>query len=153
MSNHYGWHSNIVYTSFLTFTSTTIHRTFANETTQFLAPYEVSQQKTSQLGATVAAAALPTTTATLPPFSSVQNVPAAGNPKSHPNAVDTSQSNVDLVGGMTGPERSEPAVRKGLGKWNPFEDPTPFSQMTADHIIDAEFDAIRQRGGSQSSEL
>lgn len=37
------------------------------------------------------------------------------------------------------------------GKWNPFEDPTPFSQMTEDHIFDAEFDAIRQRG-SQTSE-
>lgn len=44
------------------------------------------------------------------------------------------------------------AVTPGKGKWNPFEDPTPFSQMTEDHIFDAEFDAIRQRG-SQTSEF
>lgn len=49
-------------------------------------------------------------------------------------------------------KHEEPAVRRGLGKWNPFEDPTPFSQMTEDHIFDAEFDSIRQRG-SQSSKF
>lgn len=31
--------------------------------------------------------------------------------------------------------------------WNPFEDPTPFNQMTEDNIIEAEFDAIRDRNG------
>lgn len=30
-------------------------------------------------------------------------------------------------------------------KWNPFEDPTPFNQMTEDHIYEAEFDALRDR--------
>lgn len=44
------------------------------------------------------------------------------------------------------------ALRGEVAKWNPFEDPTPFSQMTEDHIFDAEFDAIRQRG-SQSSKF
>lgn len=32
-----------------------------------------------------------------------------------------------------------------LSKWNPFEDPTPFNQMTEDHIYEAEFDALRDR--------
>lgn len=30
-------------------------------------------------------------------------------------------------------------------QWNPFEDPTPFNQMTEDHIYEAEFDALRDR--------
>lgn len=35
----------------------------------------------------------------------------------------------------------------GISKWNPFEDPTPFNQMTEDHIFEAEFDALRERNG------
>lgn len=31
------------------------------------------------------------------------------------------------------------------GAWNPFEDHTPFNQMTEDHIYEAEFDALRDR--------
>lgn len=30
-------------------------------------------------------------------------------------------------------------------QWNPFEDSTPFDQMTEDHIYEAEFDALRDR--------
>lgn len=30
-------------------------------------------------------------------------------------------------------------------QWNPFEDPTPFNQMTEEHIYEAEFDALRDR--------
>lgn len=30
-------------------------------------------------------------------------------------------------------------------QWNPFEDSTPFDQMTEDHIFEAEFDALRDR--------
>lgn len=33
----------------------------------------------------------------------------------------------------------------GASQWNPFEDPTPFNQMTEDHIYEAEFDALRDR--------
>lgn len=33
----------------------------------------------------------------------------------------------------------------GSSQWNPFEDPTPFNQMTEDHIYEAEFDALRDR--------
>lgn len=34
----------------------------------------------------------------------------------------------------------------GGNKWNPFEDTTPFNQVTEDHIFGAEFDRIRQEG-------
>ena len=43
-------------------------------------------------------------------------------------------------------------VVTGMSTWNPFGDPTPFSQMTEDHIFGAEFDKIRQQG-SQGSKL
>nr|CAD7573283.1 unnamed protein product [Timema californicum] len=36
-----------------------------------------------------------------------------------------------------------------VADWNPFEDATPFNQLTEDHIFGAEFDKIRR--GSQSS--
>lgn len=38
-----------------------------------------------------------------------------------------------------------------VANWNPFEEATPFSQLTEDHIFGAEFDKIRQGTGSQSS--
>ncbi|ENN71441.1 hypothetical protein D910_09899 [Dendroctonus ponderosae] len=37
-----------------------------------------------------------------------------------------------------------------VASWNPFEESTPFSQMTEDHIFGAEFDKIRQGTGSQN---
>lgn len=46
---------------------------------------------------------------------------------------------------------SDQLITRDLSKWNPFEDRTPFSQMTEDHIFGAEFDKIR-REGSQNSE-
>lgn len=33
--------------------------------------------------------------------------------------------------------------------WNPFDDPSPFCQLSEDHLFGAEFDKIRR--GSQSS--
>lgn len=39
----------------------------------------------------------------------------------------------------------KPNRNEQLSKWNPFEDPTPFNQMTEDHIYEAEFDALRDR--------
>ena len=41
------------------------------------------------------------------------------------------------------------SLSANIADWNPFEDSTPFSQMTEDHIFGAEFDKIRK--GSQSS--
>lgn len=123
----------------------TIHffrtRTFASETTQFLAPYEVSQQKQPNTAQTPNDALEVTS-----PFTSENQLPI-GAPVA---AVRPSQLSASMSSSELANKHEEPAVRRGLGKWNPFEDPTPFSQMTEDHIFDAEFESIRHRG-SQSS--
>lgn len=38
-------------------------------------------------------------------------------------------------------------------QWNPFEDSTPFDQMTEDHIYEAEFDALRDRPRGMNQRL
>lgn len=48
-------------------------------------------------------------------------------------------------------ELARQTMDKRVEAWNPFEEEQPFSQMTEDHIFEAEFDKIRQRG-SQGSE-
>lgn len=92
-------------------------------------------------------------------YTSEQNIPLAPNTTTavRPSQLSSSMSSSELskssgiVSGNVGTVgESEQTVRKGIGNWNPFHDPTPFSQMTEDHIFDAEFDAIRHRG-SQSS--
>lgn len=62
--------------------------------------------------------------------------------------MTTSMSNSELSNN----HGSEQLITRDLSKWNPFEDRTPFSQMTEDHIFGAEFDKIR-REGSQNSKL
>lgn len=154
-----------------------VDRTFATETTQFLAPYEVSQKNRTTA---VVDALLPSPTTTAAAglvtasggseqniqhtFQAVVPPPAA---PVRPNKLTSSLSNSDLGGGgksgcfgsgtliaaAGGVESNvDPPVRKAVANWNPFHDPQPFSQMTEDHIIDAEFEAIRHRG-SQSSEF
>lgn len=44
---------------------------------------------------------------------------------------------------------SDMSLSSDVRAWNPFNDMTPFSQMSEDHIFGAEFDKIRR--GSQSS--
>uniref|UniRef100_A0A1B6FIX0 Protein kinase domain-containing protein n=1 Tax=Cuerna arida TaxID=1464854 RepID=A0A1B6FIX0_9HEMI len=98
------------------------NKVFANETSQFLAPYD-SMVK-SQSGS---------------------NTPPEVNMAVTHN-ISTSHSELP-VGAAVAPEgRSLSAA--GPQGWNPFEDP-PFSQMTEDHIFGAEFDRIKR--GSQSS--
>lgn len=69
-------------------------------------------------------------------------------PIQRPTLLSTSMSNSELSKVSGGVDAG--SLRKTITKWNPFEDPTPFSQMTEDHIFDAEFDAIRQRGSQTS---
>lgn len=76
-------------------------------------------------------------------MSNQQNVAA-----SRPIHFSTSISNSELAKTLDDADVVQRTPIKG--KWNPFEDPTPFSQMTEDHIFDAEFDAIRQRGSQTS---
>nr|XP_045620395.1 uncharacterized protein LOC123771725 isoform X2 [Procambarus clarkii] len=89
------------------------NKTFANETTQFLAPFEASVRTTER----------------------------ESGPTSILQSEDGSQE------GLVTSEVSLAAAE--VRTWNPFNDTTPFSQMSEDHIFGAEFDKIRR--GSQSS--
>ena len=82
-----------------------------------------------------------------------QSASIAGNTAVRPNHLSGSISSSELNRPVDVPPSSsvsEQTIRKGIGKWNPFEDPTPFSQMTEELIFDAEFDAIRHRGSQNS---
>lgn len=102
-------------------------RTFANETSQFLAPFNNNLAAMGDGPQTLASAA------------SNPGIYAAANTQA---AVSISE----LIKSGQGA-----AVEKRVEAWNPFEEEQPFSQMTEDHIFEAEFDKIRQRG-SQGSE-
>lgn len=140
------------------------HRTFASETSQFLAPYEVSQKSRN-----VGAVNSPTSPQSMGgSFSSEHSVmmaqhslPPVSTTMTRPTTLAPSLSQIQLqqhngefvdvnnsgVAGHNQPstvDEQVSAIRNEVTKWNPFEDPTPFSQMTEDHIFEAEFDAIRQ---------
>ncbi|KAJ9576666.1 hypothetical protein L9F63_025436, partial [Diploptera punctata] len=72
--------------------------------------------------------------------------PTVNFPDSHRHLVGVSASHGELSNTATAGGRS---LSADIADWNPFEDSTPFSQMTEDHIFGAEFDKIRR--GSQSS--
>lgn len=61
-----------------------------------------------------------------------------------------SVSNTDLTKTITTPCSNVEQFSGDLSKWNPFEDPTPFSQMSEDYIFGAEFDKIRREGSETS---
>ncbi|ROT66094.1 AP2-associated protein kinase 1 [Penaeus vannamei] len=86
------------------------NKTFASETTQFLAPFETSVK------------------------SAEREAGPASTPRLRMEGLVSSDVNLAAA-----------EVRA----WNPFNDMTPFSQMSEDHIFGAEFDKIRR--GSQSS--
>lgn len=81
-------------------------------------------------------------------FTSEQCVSNQQTIPSRPIQFSSSISNSEIAKTFEDAELVKRTPSKG--KWNPFEDPTPFSQMTEDHIFDAEFDAIRQRGSQTS---
>nr|XP_053645926.1 uncharacterized protein LOC128697967 [Cherax quadricarinatus] len=89
------------------------NKTFANETTQFLAPFEAS----------------------------VRCIERESGPTSIIQSEEGSQEG--LVSSEVNLATAE------IRAWNPFNDTTPFCQMSEDHIFGAEFDKIRR--GSQSS--
>lgn len=84
-------------------------------------------------------------------FTSEQCVSNQQNVATRPIQFSSSISNSEIANTLEGAELAKRPHSKG--KWNPFEDPTPFSQMTEDHIFDAEFDAIRQRGSQTSKKI
>lgn len=102
-----------------------MNRVFANETSQFLAPFESSMKSKVN-----------------------DSPPLTGELSKIPLApLGSSASSMDVSHPTEADNRSLSAE---VADWNPFEDP-PFSQMTEDHIFGAEFDKIRR--GSQSSEF
>ncbi|XP_015590213.1 BMP-2-inducible protein kinase isoform X2 [Cephus cinctus] len=102
-----------------------VHRVFANETSQFLAPYEASVK--------------PRSGGTTPPEVPADIRPSIGASASHVRVGEL--SSVASVEGRS--------LSADVAAWNPFEDTQPFSQLTEDHIFGAEFDKIRR--GSNSS--
>lgn len=118
-----------------------LFRSYATETTQFLAPYEISQRNR------MTPSASPSSNVQM--FTSEQCVSNQQNPPAtRPIQFSSSMSNSEIAKTLDDAEKGSKTLSRG--KWNPFEDPTPFSQMTEDHIFDAEFDAIRQRGSQTS---
>ncbi|XP_043683367.1 BMP-2-inducible protein kinase isoform X1 [Vespula pensylvanica] len=102
-----------------------VHRAFATETTQFLAPYEVSVKLRSE----------EITSPEVP----IDTKPCIGTSASHVRIGELSS----LIGSEGRSLNTEMAA------WNPFEDVQPFGQLTEDHIFGAEFDKIRR--GSNTS--
>ncbi|XP_067008886.2 BMP-2-inducible protein kinase [Anabrus simplex] len=109
------------------------NKVFANETSQFLAPYEASVKSRSGSNS--------------PPDNPDSAASKGVNiPESHRHLVGVSASHGELSNALSAGGRS---LSADIADWNPFEDSTPFSQLTEDHIFGAEFDKIRR--GSQSS--
>ncbi|XP_076628344.1 numb-associated kinase isoform X2 [Colletes latitarsis] len=98
------------------------NKAFANETTQFLAPYEASVKSRSEDGTS------PEVLTDIRP------------------CLGTSASHGELSSVIATEGRS---LSADVAAWNPFEDVEPFNQLTEDHIFGAEFDKIRR--GSNTS--
>ncbi|KAK0096963.1 hypothetical protein PV326_003765 [Microctonus aethiopoides] len=101
------------------------NKVFANETSQFLAPYDASVR--------------PHSGDVTPPEIKSDVRSCIGTSASHVRIGELSS-----VSGTEGRSLSA-----DVATWNPFEDTQPFHQLTEDHIFGAEFDKIR-RGSSSS---
>uniref|UniRef100_A0AAG5CSX4 Protein kinase domain-containing protein n=1 Tax=Anopheles atroparvus TaxID=41427 RepID=A0AAG5CSX4_ANOAO len=128
------------------------NKAFATETSQFLAPYDQSAHNESLQAASSAS----------PPAvgsnGSLHKLPAsiagvAASVFESRSASLAASSNPQLHHHQQAPQqhRSNSSSSGGGGSnWNPFGDPTPFAQMTEDHIFGEEFDKIRQQGSQGS---
>ncbi|XP_065358498.1 uncharacterized protein Nak isoform X2 [Calliphora vicina] len=123
------------------------NKTFANETSQFLAPYDQSVKSRSGNSSTGSGGDSGLTS----------NNYGGSNPGLFaPPTTQSSVSNAELATTQTS-QMSRAGMGIGIGEtiaarvdtWNPFEE-QPFGQMTEDHIFEAEFDKIRQRGSQGS---
>uniref|UniRef100_U5EMV2 Putative ap2-associated protein kinase 1 n=1 Tax=Corethrella appendiculata TaxID=1370023 RepID=U5EMV2_9DIPT len=132
------------------------NKVYATETSQFLAPYDVSIKNKSEAASAITTAGsveyqLHQINASEQCLNSSSNA-TVGNLTTNfgsgniSRPTQLSSSTTELIQANDGGDN----VAKGLQTWNPFGDPQPFSQMTEDHIFGAEFDLIRQKG-SQSS--
>ncbi|XP_013109559.1 AP2-associated protein kinase 1 isoform X2 [Stomoxys calcitrans] len=115
------------------------NKTFANETSQFLAPYDQSVKSRSGSGGEPTVAT---------------NNYSGSNPGLFVGpASQSSVSNSELTSTTQTTQLNRSALGETISArvdtWNPFEE-QPFSQMTEDNIFEAEFDKIRQRGSQGS---
>lgn len=151
--------------------TTAFNRVYATETNEFLAPYEVSQKSrnktdettTSSSSSTISAGGSNTTTSAefntktinqnySETIKSSENIFSV-HVKTSISATEMQKNNSDVDVSSLGSHRIETALMTKMPKWNPFEDPTPFNQMTEDNIFDAEFDAIRKRSSQDLKSL
>ncbi|XP_055371917.1 AP2-associated protein kinase 1 isoform X2 [Condylostylus longicornis] len=165
------------------------NKTFANETSQFLAPYDQSVK--SRMGNTESPTSPPGGNSNSASNNSIftqeqQHQNSLLQAQSMPSSVSNTelssfQPNINenpytaslsqaasgaLMSGISSVQNNVNSVNNnnrcgvtdsaGSGSlegrvdaWNPFEE-QPFDQMTEDHIFDAEFDKIRQRGSQGS---
>ncbi|KAL7296695.1 hypothetical protein TKK_0010109 [Trichogramma kaykai] len=101
------------------------NKVFADETSQFLAPYEASVKQSAENNS---------------PTDVTANIKTE---------IGSSTSHV-CIGELSNiPKTESRSLSADVAIWNPFEDVQPFSQLTEDHIFGAEFDKIRK--GSDSS--
>ncbi|XP_049280096.1 AP2-associated protein kinase 1 [Anopheles funestus] len=122
------------------------NKAFATETSQFLAPFD---QATNNYQPTSASPPGQQTTASNGSNSSLHKHPSgvsAAGVGFEPRASSmASSSNPQLY------QQQRSTSSAGTGSnWNPFGDPTPFAQMTEDHIFGEEFDKIRELGSQGS---
>ncbi|XP_055836741.1 AP2-associated protein kinase 1 isoform X2 [Episyrphus balteatus] len=134
------------------------NKTFANETSQFLAPYDQSVKSRSGNVESPPNSAGGGSQGSNPGlFLSEQNM---ANARLLSQSISASISNTELSSlpaNTTGTSLESAAATAGasltlearVDAWNPFEE-QPFSQMTEDHIFEVEFDKIRQRGSQGS---
>uniref|UniRef100_A0A182PAF1 non-specific serine/threonine protein kinase n=1 Tax=Anopheles epiroticus TaxID=199890 RepID=A0A182PAF1_9DIPT len=116
------------------------NKAFATETSQFLAPFDQSTNNyqpssASPPGQTTSSAAGSTTNgsnSSLHRQLQQQQQASSSNPQLFPQQQRSTSS------------------AGGSANWNPFGDPTPFAQMTEDHIFGEEFDKIREQGSQGS---
>ncbi|XP_053686988.1 serine/threonine-protein kinase sel-5 isoform X2 [Sabethes cyaneus] len=100
------------------------NKAYTTETSKFLAPYDASSNNYQ------------------PPEASPGGNGSEQNLRSIPANFETRLSNPQL-----NPTDLNNQVQQ---TWNPFGDPTPFAQMTEDHIFGEEFDKIRKQGSQGS---
>ncbi|XP_039277735.1 serine/threonine-protein kinase ppk29 [Nilaparvata lugens] len=112
------------------------NKVFANETSQFLAPYEASVKSRSGSSS--------------PPECSVEEAVTADQ-TDRVLGVSTSHNELSVSGGGGAAGEGRSISAAGPTGWNPFEEPssTAFTHITEDNFFGAEFDKIQR--GSQSS--
>uniref|UniRef100_A0A182XWW4 non-specific serine/threonine protein kinase n=1 Tax=Anopheles stephensi TaxID=30069 RepID=A0A182XWW4_ANOST len=110
------------------------NKAFASETSQFLAPFDQATNNYQPASSTS-----PPGTGSNSSLHKHQSVPAASlASSSNPQLYQQQQRSTSSAGTASS------------SNWNPFGDPTPFAQMTEDHIFGEEFDKIREQGSQGS---